>query len=89
MSSPFLLFLAWRPSWLEVGNTGHNFGRGPSKDHFRKVACSRHDTAAKIVIKQLLTHYIQHQRNQVVDTIFQIQKLLQLLSMAHGSMTLK
>jgi hypothetical protein len=25
----------------------------------------------------------------VVDTIFQIQKLLQLLSMAHGSMTLK
>jgi hypothetical protein len=27
---PFFLFLAWRPSWLEVGITGHNFGRGPS-----------------------------------------------------------
>jgi hypothetical protein len=25
---PFFLFLAWRPSWLEVGITGHNFGRG-------------------------------------------------------------
>jgi hypothetical protein len=24
-----LLFLAWRPSWLEVGIIGHNFGRGP------------------------------------------------------------
>jgi hypothetical protein len=24
---PFFLFLAWRPSWLEVGITGHNFGR--------------------------------------------------------------
>jgi hypothetical protein len=23
---PFFLFLAWRPSWLEVGITGHNFG---------------------------------------------------------------
>ena len=23
----FFLFLAWRPSWLEVGITGHNFGR--------------------------------------------------------------
>ena len=32
ISSPlFFLFLAWRPSWLEVGITGHNFGRGPSK----------------------------------------------------------
>jgi hypothetical protein len=34
---PFFLFLAWRPSWLEVGNTGHNFGRRPSKDHSTKV----------------------------------------------------
>jgi hypothetical protein len=35
---PFFLFLAWRPSWLEVGNiTGHKFGRGPSKDHSTKV----------------------------------------------------
>jgi hypothetical protein len=33
ISSPFFLFFAWRPSWLEVGITGHNFGRGPSKDH--------------------------------------------------------
>jgi hypothetical protein len=31
------LFLAWRPSWLEVGITGHNFERGPSKDHSTKV----------------------------------------------------
>ena len=34
---PFFLFLAWWPSWLEVGITGHNFGRGPSKDHTTKV----------------------------------------------------
>jgi hypothetical protein len=34
---PFFLFLAWRPSWLEVGITGHVFGRGPSKDHSTKV----------------------------------------------------
>ena len=34
---PFFLFLAWRPSWLEVGITGHNFGRGPFKDHSTKV----------------------------------------------------
>jgi hypothetical protein len=34
---PFFLFLAWRPSWLEVRITGHNFGRGPSKDHSTKV----------------------------------------------------
>ena len=33
MSSPFFLFLAW----LEVGITGHNFGRGPCKDHSTKV----------------------------------------------------
>jgi hypothetical protein len=36
-SSPFFLFLAWRPSWLEVGITGHNFGRGPPEDHSTKV----------------------------------------------------
>ena len=23
---PFFLFLAWRPSWLEVGITAHEFG---------------------------------------------------------------
>ena len=34
---PFFLFLAWRPSWLEVRIIGHNFGRGPSKDHSTKV----------------------------------------------------
>jgi hypothetical protein len=34
---PFFLFLAWWPSWLEVGITRHNFGRGPSKDHSIKV----------------------------------------------------
>ena len=37
ISSPLFLFLAWRQSWLEVGITGHNFGRGPSKDHSTKV----------------------------------------------------
>jgi hypothetical protein len=37
ISSPLFLFLAWRPSSLEVGITGHNFGRGPSKDHSTKV----------------------------------------------------
>ena len=37
ISSPFFLFLAWWPSWLEVGITGHNFGRGPSKDYSTKV----------------------------------------------------
>jgi hypothetical protein len=26
---PFFLFLAWWPSWLEVGLYGHNIGRGP------------------------------------------------------------
>jgi hypothetical protein len=37
-SSPlFPFFLAWWPSWLEVGITGHTFGRGPSKDHSTKV----------------------------------------------------
>ena len=33
ISSTLFLFLAWWLSWLEVGITGHNFGRGPSKDH--------------------------------------------------------
>jgi hypothetical protein len=33
ISSPFFLFLAWWPYWLEVRITGHNFGRGSSKDH--------------------------------------------------------
>ena len=37
ISSPLFLFLAWWPSWLEVGNTRHIFGRGPSKDHSTKV----------------------------------------------------
>jgi sensor histidine kinase YesM len=37
ISSPFFLFLAWRPSWLEVTINGHNFGRGPSKNHFSKI----------------------------------------------------
>jgi hypothetical protein len=35
--SPFFLFLAWWPSWLKIGITGHNFGRGPSKDHSTKL----------------------------------------------------
>jgi hypothetical protein len=34
---PFFLFLAWWPSWLEVGITGHKFGRGSSKDYSSKV----------------------------------------------------
>jgi hypothetical protein len=34
---PFFLFLAWRPSWLEVGITGHIFQGGPPKDHSIKV----------------------------------------------------
>jgi hypothetical protein len=34
---PFFLFLACWPSWLEFGITGHNFGRGPSKDYSTKV----------------------------------------------------
>ena len=37
ISSPLFLFLTWWPSWLEVGITGHNFGRGPSKDYSTKV----------------------------------------------------
>ena len=34
---PFFLFLAWRPSWLEVGINRYNFGRGPYKYHSTKV----------------------------------------------------
>jgi hypothetical protein len=34
---PPFYFLAWRTSWLEVGITGHIFGRGPSMDHSTKV----------------------------------------------------
>jgi hypothetical protein len=37
LHSPFFLFSAWRSSWLKVGITGHNFGRGPCKDHSTKV----------------------------------------------------
>ena len=37
ISSPLFSILAWRPSWLEVRVTGHNFGRGPSKDYSTKV----------------------------------------------------
>jgi hypothetical protein len=33
----FFLFLAWCPSWLKVGITGHNFPGGPPKDHSTKV----------------------------------------------------
>ena len=34
---PFFLFLAWWPSWLEVGIIRHIIGRGPPKDHSTKV----------------------------------------------------
>ena len=34
---PLVLFFAWWPSWLEVGITGHIFGRGAPKDHSTKV----------------------------------------------------
>ena len=37
LHSPFFLFLAWRPFWLKIGITEHNFGRGPCKDHCTKV----------------------------------------------------
>jgi hypothetical protein len=36
ISSPLFSIFRWRPSWLEVGITGHNFGRGPSKDSFHQ-----------------------------------------------------
>jgi hypothetical protein len=34
---PFFLFLAWWPSWLEVGVTGHIFRKAPSNDYFIKM----------------------------------------------------
>jgi hypothetical protein len=34
---PFFLFLAWRPTWLEIGITGYNFQGGPPTDHSTKV----------------------------------------------------
>ena len=37
ISSHFFLFLAWRPSWLEVGIIRHTFGRGPSYVHSTKA----------------------------------------------------
>jgi hypothetical protein len=37
MVNYLFLFLAWQPSWLEVGITGHKFGRGPSMDHSTNV----------------------------------------------------
>jgi hypothetical protein len=37
ISSPLFLFLAWRPTWLEVGITGPIFGREPSNDYFIKM----------------------------------------------------
>jgi hypothetical protein len=37
ITSPLFLFWACRPSWLEVGITGHIYGRGTSKDHSTKV----------------------------------------------------
>jgi hypothetical protein len=30
-------FLAWRPTWLEIGITGYNFQGGPPTDHSTKV----------------------------------------------------
>jgi hypothetical protein len=38
--SPFFLFLAWRPSWLKVGITGHYFGRGHAKTIPPKFGCN-------------------------------------------------
>ena len=37
ISSPLFSIFSLVPAWLEVGITGHNFGRGPSKDHSTKV----------------------------------------------------
>jgi 3-isopropylmalate dehydratase small subunit len=37
---PLFLFLAWRPSWLQILITVHNFGRGSSKDHSTKFGCN-------------------------------------------------
>jgi hypothetical protein len=40
ISSPFILFSAWRPSWLEVGITGHNSERGHPRAIPPKFGCS-------------------------------------------------
>ena len=37
ITSPFFLFLAWRPSWLEDGITDTILEGGSSKDHSTKV----------------------------------------------------
>jgi hypothetical protein len=31
------MILDWFPSWVQDGADGHNFERGPIKDHFSKV----------------------------------------------------
>jgi hypothetical protein len=51
---PFFLFLAWWPSWLEVGITGHNFGRGPSKDHTTKVWLQLAQWSIKIFLSEII-----------------------------------
>ena len=38
ISSPFFLFLAWRPSWLEVGITGHILEGGHSTKVWLQLA---------------------------------------------------
>ena len=40
ISSALFLFLAWRPSWLELGITGHNFGRGHPRIIPQKFGCN-------------------------------------------------
>ena len=47
---PFFPFLAWRLSWLEVGITGHNFGRGSYKDHSKNVVAINPVVSEKIFI---------------------------------------
>jgi hypothetical protein len=32
-----IIFLVMAPSWIQDGADGHNFERGPPKDHFSKV----------------------------------------------------
>ena len=31
------IFKSWQPSWIQDGADGHNFERGPPKDHFSKL----------------------------------------------------
>jgi hypothetical protein len=50
ISSPCFLFLAWPPSWLEFGITGHNFGRGSYKDHSKNVVAINPVVSEKIFI---------------------------------------